>query len=310
MMPHNPVHHATTPLCAAPTCTFPGRRDRDTCGIEKRQKKISNSSHSGSRSGASSTSPTNSTDAVRFPANLENSRGPSETERLEISRVDESSFTFDLDEFSSLAPNSRHSNVCATVETYENFNTTSDAPVLHLTARTPIMYLRPYVELFFTHLYPIMPVLDPKTYIESYLLCGPDPLSSEDFTLITALSAITIVQTNLSSSYQGRHMPALEAEILIEQYLQERSWNDSYLETPTTMAVITSFFLFGYYGNVEMHGKSRYYLQEAILFAEMISLDDEEVHIGLSDSEIQWRRRLFWLLFITERLEIPHNQFW
>jgi hypothetical protein len=184
---------------------------------------------------------------------------------------------------------------------YVKLKTYPDISIGTLTARPQAMRFYRYVELFFTHLYPIMPVLDPNIYLYSNLLRGPSPLTSEEYSLLSALSAITIVQLNLSAASDERSLLVLQPEALVRECLQERARNDSYLNKPTTTTIITSFFLFGYYGNMEVHGKSRYYLQEAITFAEMINLDDEGVNAELSQSEIQWRRRLFWLLFITER---------
>ena len=64
---------------------------------------------------------------------------------------------------------------------------------------------------------------------------------------------------------------------------------------------MTSFFLFAYYGNHEKHAKAWHYLQEAITFAENLNMDDESSYGKLDPVEAQWRRRLYWLLFITER---------
>src|SRR6266536_3285818 len=64
---------------------------------------------------ADSSSPTTPTDAASPPANVENSLHPPETKTPEISSVDELSFTFDFDDFNSLAPNSPYSSVLSTV---------------------------------------------------------------------------------------------------------------------------------------------------------------------------------------------------
>lgn len=162
----------------------------------------------------------------------------------------------------------------------------------------------PYAELFFAHLFPIMPVLDPKVYLDSDLLRRPGLLSSSNYTLLTAMAAAVIVQLNLSIPCEENSTTPL-AELLIKSCLEERT-RSNYLDNPDTSTVITSFFLFAYFGNMERQKKAWYYLHEAITFAELIGLDDEESTLDLNAAEVQWRRRLFWLLFITERYIMPY----
>ena len=64
---------------------------------------------------------------------------------------------------------------------------------------------------------------------------------------------------------------------------------------------MTSFFIFAYYGNKESSDKAWHYLQESISFVEILEMDDENSMLKLDPLEAQWRRRLYWLLFITER---------
>ena len=167
--------------------------------------------------------------------------------------------------------------------------------------------LLPFLELFFRHLFPIMPVLDREFYLNS--LCLQETLSSDQYCLLTAVSAVTIVQLNLLPELLEGSIPGLTAGHLVEQCLQERRRYD-YIDGPTTSTILTSFFLFGYYGNLEKHNKARHHLHEAISFAEVVGLDDENYLSQLALGEGQWCRRVFWLLFITERYDSNPNQTW
>jgi Fungal specific transcription factor domain len=166
--------------------------------------------------------------------------------------------------------------------------------------RIPTTVLLPFVELFFDHLFPIMPVLDREYYFSLDVLLGGTALPLEEYTLLTAMAAVTIVQLNLSADQVEQNMPGLSAEVLVEESIYERHMSD-YIETPGTSVVLTSFFLFGYHGNLEKHNKARYFLHEAISFAESIRLDDETYLSQLEPRQAQICRRIFWLLFITER---------
>lgn len=180
---------------------------------------------------------------------------------------------------------------------------TDSQPIL---PRVPNTRFHPYAQLFFNHLFAIMPVIDPKIYLDHRLYDQSHNLAPETYSFLASLSAATIVQLE-SSVPLPPHDPlpgraASEAEMFSEECLRTRRQYD-YLRNPSTLTVMTSFFLFAYYGNKEGERSERawHYLQESITFAELLDLDDERVITKVDTVEAQWRRRLFWLLFITER---------
>ncbi|KAI9683762.1 MAG: hypothetical protein M1822_005952 [Bathelium mastoideum] len=170
--------------------------------------------------------------------------------------------------------------------------------------RFPSESFIPYVELFFEHMYPIMPVLDRKYYIDSGILASHSALPTDQYLLLCALSSMTIMQLETAPQ-----MPLLNgnpgdseaaAEVFAKECLRERL-NSEYVEHPTDRTVLTSFFLFCYYGNLEKSEMAWYYLQESLSFAQSIELDKEHEVAALDFMESQWHRRLFWLLFVTEK---------
>ncbi|KAJ4156131.1 hypothetical protein LMH87_001344 [Akanthomyces muscarius] len=68
-------------------------------------------------------------------------------------------------------------------------------------------------------------------------------------------------------------------------------------------AILTSFFLFVCYGNQEKYKKAWFYLNQSVSMAILLEMDTEtaESLAGLTDKDIDRRRRIFWLLFISER---------
>ncbi len=146
-----------------------------------------------------------------------------------------------------------------------------------------------------------MPVIDRRIWLDPGLFADSGLLRPEQYCFLSAISAATIVQLDESIPqppplYSNKRMDDLFAE----ECLRERKRYD-YIETPTRLTVMTSFFLFAYYGNHEKHGLAWYYLQESISFCENMNMDDESAYLKLDPVEAQWRRRLYWLLFITER---------
>lgn len=172
--------------------------------------------------------------------------------------------------------------------------------------RLPGDFFFPYVRLFFSHMYPIMPIIDRRVYLDPGMYSSMTCLTSETYTFLCALSATTIVQLDAAAQLPPFSVPPGipptdgPAELFANECLRARKTYD-YIEHPTTLSVMTSFFLFCYYGNKEKAEKAWYYLQESISFAQTLDLDDEHAILKLDPIEAQWRRRLYWLLFITER---------
>ena len=171
----------------------------------------------------------------------------------------------------------------------------------------------PYIQLFFGHLFPIMPIISPEVYLDHRIYDRTNSMSTNTYAFFCALSAATIVQLNASvqlppsDPLPGR--PSAGAENFAEECLRARQHHDC-VQRPTVLSVMTSFFLFAYYGNDEGENSERawLYLQEAITFAEILGLDDERALEKVKPEEAQWGRRLFWLLFVTERYHITKRK--
>lgn len=150
-------------------------------------------------------------------------------------------------------------------------------------------------------MFTIMPIIDRKVYLDTSLYDNRNRLTPDMYCFLCALCAATIVQLDASIPQPSPlHTTRPSDDILAEACLQERR-NFDYIEHTSTLSVMTSFFLFAYYGNHENPKKAWHYLQESITFAQWLELDDERGFEKLDPVEGQWRRRLYWLLFVTER---------
>jgi hypothetical protein len=175
----------------------------------------------------------------------------------------------------------------------------------------------PYVHLYFERLYAVFPIVDKAQLLE--ILEPPElhsqPLPPSLYTFLTALSALVIVQLNLgqeevaSAAFNSLELssgtcsiPAttLSPELLVSQCLETRR-NEGFIENADEWTILTSFFLFGYYGNCDQSRSAWYYLREAIGFAQSLGLDDPDTYLMLDPKTGQRWRLLFWLLFVTER---------
>ncbi len=74
-----------------------------------------------------------------------------------------------------------------------------------------------------------------------------------------------------------------------------------YVENPTLESVQTSLFLFACYFGLDKHNKAWYHLREATTLAQIVGMQDEPSYLNSDPVESIMKRRLYWLLFITER---------
>ncbi|KAK6511082.1 hypothetical protein TWF481_000004 [Arthrobotrys musiformis] len=235
--------------------------------------------------------------------------------------------------FNSIAPAYREGNTSNTESLdidsnafFPEYNLPSRSPQVEPTQDPPVQAqfrtFAPYIKLFIEYIYPIMPVFDHKSLLQDlkFRVGDPRPLSPEEIAIFSALSAAVIAQLNLNVEgrtpiqlHNGFRDPASPDEqphgidagdrlaaAFVTQSLEARQQTD-FIESPNINCILTSFFLFAYYGHLERHTSAWYYLRQAISFALEMKLDVEEVSPIREVGEFQRRKRIFWLLFVTER---------
>jgi len=88
-------------------------------------------------------------------------------------------------------------------------------------------------------------------------------------------------------------------QTLIEEAIRVRKGYD-YIEAPSIWSIITSFFFFGSFFCLDKHNTAWFHLREATTLAQLFGMH-EEAHYAGDPVEAARHRRLYWLLFITER---------
>jgi len=181
----------------------------------------------------------------------------------------------------------------------------SVSPVL---ARTPGL-LTPdlvhiCVEYFFTNLYPTQPILH-HGHVQQTIMSMEH--SIEAYCKITSLCAYVITQPNLVlppsypvQSEGGRLSNIQLGQILLDETIRcRKAYN--FCENPTILTIYTSFFIFGCYFALDKQNAAWIYLRQALTLAHIMDMHDEESYKSLDMMESTRRRRLFWVLYITER---------
>ncbi|KAF5969609.1 transcription activator amyR [Fusarium coicis] len=163
-----------------------------------------------------------------------------------------------------------------------------------------------HIRLFQRFLYPIMPVVDDDVLADAARLDGIPP---SRYALILAICAATRMQLRLDKridncendlNAQIPAEPRLTGDMLVN--LAETSLRQySVIDDTTLDSVLVSFFLFASYGNLNDPRHAWFYLNQSITLAQSLDLTKESGYYGLPAEQREKRRRVFWLLFVTER---------
>ncbi|GFF78609.1 probable sucrose utilization protein SUC1 [Aspergillus udagawae] len=163
--------------------------------------------------------------------------------------------------------------------------------------RIPTDILAPPLYVYHMRMYPVWPIVNVESLI-SVLQEDTERRDLSTYSLATAVAAATLAQLKLEHLTTG---DSPTADAFAAESLHARD-SRGYRSKPSLDNIRTSFFLHVYYENQQSGGsESLLYLREAITMAQMMRLHQEASYIGLSPEEQQLRRRILWLLFVTER---------
>lgn len=159
------------------------------------------------------------------------------------------------------------------------------------------------IEFFFANMYPTMPILHKQRLQQQATFADRD---IETYCLLTSLCAFMMIQPGMpipGDPLGLDQMPGanlVSGTMLMEETSRVRKGYD-HLENPTLMSLITSFFLFGSYFGLDLHNKAWFHLREATTLAHILGMNKEETYLQFDAIDSSRRRRLYWLLFVTER---------
>ncbi|RYO82516.1 hypothetical protein DL764_009598 [Monosporascus ibericus] len=159
------------------------------------------------------------------------------------------------------------------------------------------------VEFFFANMYPIMPILSRQRLEHEAMFMDQNV---DTYCLLTSLSSFMMFQPGMTMPGLDpvlEHIPGaniVSATLLMEETIRVRKGVE-YLEYPSLNGLCTSYFLFCCHYALELHDKAWFYLREATTLAHIMGMTKEETYSQREDFQGPRYRRLYWLLFITER---------
>lgn len=157
---------------------------------------------------------------------------------------------------------------------------------------------------FFDNMYAQLPILE-RNYVEQQILFMEQ--NRDAYCLMSSLCAFVMLQPGMSmpsgDPFNLDMLPGANiasSQLLLEDCLRVRKGQE-YLDSITLSTLATNFFLFGCYYGQEMHDRAWYYLREATTMVHLAGMDKEEFYASLDTGDAARRRRMFWLLYSTER---------
>ncbi|KAL4879950.1 fungal-specific transcription factor domain-containing protein [Aspergillus karnatakaensis] len=176
--------------------------------------------------------------------------------------------------------------------------TSSEHTERKATERLPTNAIASLLYIYHVRMYPVWPIVHVDNLIAA-LQRDTDGHDNETRALATAVAAATMAQLRLDKACVSDR--SITADALAGECLEARRSFD-YRSKANLNTIRTAFFLHVYYENQQPGGsQSILYLREAITLAQMMYLHREASYAGLPPEEQQDRRRVLWLLFVTER---------
>ena len=150
--------------------------------------------------------------------------------------------------------------------------------------------------IYRVQLYPIWPIIKVERLIASLQSETPDV---EVYALAYALAAATATRTRSAEL----SIPTRDHAQILESKCQAARAKVPVGRPPNLTTVRIAIFLHLYHESLEVNSmKSMLYLREAVTIATMIGLHKEMYYQDVPVQEREIRRRVLWLLFITERV--------
>jgi hypothetical protein len=162
-----------------------------------------------------------------------------------------------------------------------------------------------YLEIYHYKMYPVWPVIDRLRLTAQLRAKLNDP---ETCALAFSVCAATGAQLRLDSesaiastfSFPAGFDQVAMSDRFAREAERHRSLYD-YRERATTEGILIPLFLHFYYADKKKNLTCSLLLREAVSMCQLLNLDKESTYEGLPIAEQRYRRKIFWLLYVTER---------
>ncbi|KAL6251260.1 hypothetical protein RBB50_001468 [Rhinocladiella similis] len=186
------------------------------------------------------------------------------------------------------------------------FNTPPPSSYGHNTTLLSKQTIDTCVEFYFDNMPTTAWILNQRSFCE--ILASRLATDPEVYCLAASLCAFVMVQPGMSlavgpgSHYDGEppeHRYGY-ANMILDDISRIRK-NIDYIGSPTVNSLHISFFLFSCYFTLEKQNVCWFHLREAATLAQIMGMHDETSYTTGDVVENMYKRRMYWLLLVTER---------
>ncbi|BAE59535.1 unnamed protein product [Aspergillus oryzae RIB40] len=168
-------------------------------------------------------------------------------------------------------------------------------------SQLPLADVLGHLEAYEHRMYPVWPVVDVARLRNSLML---DVNNDELRSLAFAVCAATCAQLQCHPDNQRTQMFRVGKCSLADHFAKESEYCRSmydYRESGTFEAVLGPLFLHFYFGATNKMSTASLLLRESVTLCQLQGLDREDTYQDMAVEEETYRRRAFWLLYVTER---------
>lgn len=154
------------------------------------------------------------------------------------------------------------------------------------------------VSLFFNHIYPLIPLVYRPSFTASLFERSLHMISTEFFTLATAVCAHTSIVIPANLHPVGSRICGIlyrASRDGLERYV------DGDIESPTPTSIVIRYFMSGYLHASGKCNSSWHVLGAAICMAQCLNLHHISTYEGLDQVEVELRKRIFWTLYTGDK---------
>ena len=161
------------------------------------------------------------------------------------------------------------------------------------------------VKQYFKDLYPIMPIIHRATYLRR--LSEPESMPVAEKCMLAGLCAFTLTNAPPATDLHADAKKDISRRLIT--YILELRKQSEWIETTCLTDVITSTFVALIYWEIKQYRTHHFYLREATGMALEQELHLDSTYKGMTHMQQVCHRRMFALLFVTERgLAILRNK--
>jgi hypothetical protein len=164
----------------------------------------------------------------------------------------------------------------------------------------PLEVYQRFLRVFSQRLYSVWPIISHEEVLDRLNNNHDD---HESYALAAALCSAVIAQLRLPE-HVASFGPVSSSDLATESQRLRRLFD--FQEHFTMTSLLTSFFLHIYFANADKLRTAGFYLRETLTYAHGLKLHQSDSYATLCTREREIRLRVFWILFISERLVWRH----